>query len=381
MARRRIVRFRIEHPGEIIQQRDQPAFQRIICMQMRRDQRRLHRIDDGPAADDIGALRAAPQSCARPSPAAPRHPRRSSAARRPAPACSAASSIASRRAWPALACSGGRSRLTTSSRNRRLRRHRRAIASVSSVQLFSNSTTASGRVICSFSAVRQGPIRSASSRAGMATTAVLSHGRATPWMRFPAVDKCVCRQVGRRRRRYETLSPRCYAACADEKATYRAAMTQHIETDVAIVGAGPVGLFAVFELGMLKLSSVLIDALAEVGGQCTALYPEKPIYDIPAHPAIEAGALITRLEQQIAPFRGAPAARAAGQRPERRARRLHPDHRPGRYDPRQGGDRRRRCRRVRPQPAAAGRVWPPMRRAARCSTTSAAARICAASAW
>ncbi|WP_158924608.1 NAD(P)-binding protein, partial [Acidisphaera sp. S103] len=79
-------------------------------------------------------------------------------------------------------------------------------------------------------------------------------------------------------------------------------MTQHIETDVAIVGAGPVGLFAVFELGMLKLSSVLIDALAEVGGQCTALYPEKPIYDIPAHPAIEAGALVTQLEQQIAPF-------------------------------------------------------------------------------
>jgi thioredoxin reductase (NADPH) len=79
-------------------------------------------------------------------------------------------------------------------------------------------------------------------------------------------------------------------------------MTEHIETDVAIVGAGPVGLFAVFELGMLKLSSVLIDALAEVGGQCTALYPEKPIYDIPAHKAIEAGALITRLEDQIAPF-------------------------------------------------------------------------------
>jgi thioredoxin reductase (NADPH) len=80
-------------------------------------------------------------------------------------------------------------------------------------------------------------------------------------------------------------------------------MTQHIETDVAIVGAGPVGLFAVFELGMLKLSSVLIDALAEVGGQCSALYPEKPIYDIPAHKTIEAGALITRLEDQIAPFR------------------------------------------------------------------------------
>src|SRR5487761_2424159 len=79
-------------------------------------------------------------------------------------------------------------------------------------------------------------------------------------------------------------------------------MALEIDTDVAIVGAGPVGLFAVFELGMLKLSSVLIDALAEVGGQCAALYPEKPIYDIPAHPAIEAGDLIAQLEKQIAPF-------------------------------------------------------------------------------
>src|ERR1700735_4409891 len=61
-------------------------------------------------------------------------------------------------------------------------------------------------------------------------------------------------------------------------------MGSEIETDVSIVGAGPVGLFAVFELGMLKLSSVLIDALTEVGGQCAALYPEKPIYDIPPHP-------------------------------------------------------------------------------------------------
>ncbi len=79
-------------------------------------------------------------------------------------------------------------------------------------------------------------------------------------------------------------------------------MAQTLKTDVAIVGAGPVGLFAVFELGMLKLSSVLIDALADVGGQCAALYPEKPIYDIPAHPAIEAADLIARLEHQIAPF-------------------------------------------------------------------------------
>jgi thioredoxin reductase (NADPH) len=75
-----------------------------------------------------------------------------------------------------------------------------------------------------------------------------------------------------------------------------------IQTDVAIIGAGPAGLFAVFECGMLKLSSVLIDALGEVGGQCAALYPEKPIYDIPAHPALEAGALVAQLEQQIAPF-------------------------------------------------------------------------------
>jgi thioredoxin reductase (NADPH) len=75
-----------------------------------------------------------------------------------------------------------------------------------------------------------------------------------------------------------------------------------LTTDVAIIGAGPVGLFAVFELGMLKLSSVLIDALTDIGGQCSALYPEKPIYDIPGYPAIEAGELIARLDAQIAPF-------------------------------------------------------------------------------
>ena len=74
------------------------------------------------------------------------------------------------------------------------------------------------------------------------------------------------------------------------------------QVDVAIIGAGPAGLFAAFECGMLKLSSVLIDALNEVGGQCAALYPEKPIFDIPAHPAIEAGALVAQLEAQLAPF-------------------------------------------------------------------------------
>ncbi len=74
------------------------------------------------------------------------------------------------------------------------------------------------------------------------------------------------------------------------------------ETDVAIIGAGPVGLFAVFECGMLKMRCTVIDALNAAGGQCTALYPEKPIYDIPAHPAIAAGDLITALQRQIAPF-------------------------------------------------------------------------------
>ncbi len=91
-------------------------------------------------------------------------------------------------------------------------------------------------------------------------------------------------------------------------------MAHTVETDVAIIGAGPVGLFAVFELGMLKLRSVLIDALSEVGGQCTALYPEKPIYDIPAHPTIHAGALVSELERQITPFN---APRLLGRRVER----------------------------------------------------------------
>ena len=90
-------------------------------------------------------------------------------------------------------------------------------------------------------------------------------------------------------------------------------MSQLLHTDVAIIGAGPVGLFAVFELGMLKLRAVLIDALGEIGGQCAALYPEKPIYDIPAHPAIDAGDLVAKLEAQIAPF-GAP--RLLGRRVE-----------------------------------------------------------------
>jgi len=74
-------------------------------------------------------------------------------------------------------------------------------------------------------------------------------------------------------------------------------------TDVVIIGAGPVGLFAVFECGMLKMQCHVVDALDTTGGQCAALYPEKPIYDIPAYPRIEAADLIHRLEEQIAPFK------------------------------------------------------------------------------
>ena len=74
------------------------------------------------------------------------------------------------------------------------------------------------------------------------------------------------------------------------------------KTDVIIIGAGPTGLFAVFECGMLGMKCHVIDALGEIGGQCTALYPEKPIYDIPAHPDILAGELIEKLEAQAAPF-------------------------------------------------------------------------------
>jgi thioredoxin reductase (NADPH) len=73
-------------------------------------------------------------------------------------------------------------------------------------------------------------------------------------------------------------------------------------TDVAIIGAGPVGLFAVFECGMLGLGCRVIDPLGAPGGQLTALYPEKPIYDIPGIPHILAGDLVAQLEAQAAPF-------------------------------------------------------------------------------
>ena len=75
-----------------------------------------------------------------------------------------------------------------------------------------------------------------------------------------------------------------------------------IQTDVVIVGAGPCGLFQVFELGLLDLRAHVIDALPIIGGQCAELYPDKPIYDIPGFPTVGALELVDRLVQQIKPF-------------------------------------------------------------------------------
>lgn len=74
------------------------------------------------------------------------------------------------------------------------------------------------------------------------------------------------------------------------------------KTDIAVIGAGPVGLFAVFECGMVGLKCQVIDALDAIGGQCSALYPEKPIYDIPGFPKISGAGLVENLEAQAAPF-------------------------------------------------------------------------------
>ena len=75
------------------------------------------------------------------------------------------------------------------------------------------------------------------------------------------------------------------------------------KTDVIIIGAGPVGLFAVFQCGMLGMKCHVIDALDLIGGQCSVLYPDKPIYDIPAYPIITGQELIDKLSAQIAPFK------------------------------------------------------------------------------
>ena len=79
-------------------------------------------------------------------------------------------------------------------------------------------------------------------------------------------------------------------------------MAAVISTDICIIGAGPVGLFAVFEAGLLKLHCHVVDALPQPGGQLSEIYPKKPIYDIPGYPEILAGDLVDNLMKQIAPF-------------------------------------------------------------------------------
>ena len=76
-----------------------------------------------------------------------------------------------------------------------------------------------------------------------------------------------------------------------------------IKTDIIIIGAGPVGLFTVFEAGLLKLKCHLIDSLPQPGGQCSEIYPKKPIYDIPGFPSVLAGELIDNLMKQAEPFK------------------------------------------------------------------------------
>ena len=76
-----------------------------------------------------------------------------------------------------------------------------------------------------------------------------------------------------------------------------------IRTDILIIGAGPVGLFTVFEAGLLKMKCHLVDSLGKPGGQLTEIYPKKPIYDIPGYPDILAGELVEKLMKQIEPFK------------------------------------------------------------------------------
>lgn len=79
-------------------------------------------------------------------------------------------------------------------------------------------------------------------------------------------------------------------------------MQTTFQTDAIVIGAGPVGLFTVFQCGMVRIRCHVVDVLDEIGGQCTALYPEKPIFDVPGFPRIEAGRLIEQLHAQAEPF-------------------------------------------------------------------------------
>src|SRR5688500_20138433 len=76
-----------------------------------------------------------------------------------------------------------------------------------------------------------------------------------------------------------------------------------VTTDICIIGAGPVGLFAVFEAGLLKMRCHIVDVLPQIGGQLSEIYPKKPIYDIPGFPEIQAEELVDNLRKQIEPFK------------------------------------------------------------------------------
>jgi thioredoxin reductase (NADPH) len=76
-----------------------------------------------------------------------------------------------------------------------------------------------------------------------------------------------------------------------------------LKTDICIIGAGPVGLFAVFEAGLLRMRCHVVDVLPQIGGQLSEIYPKKPIYDIPGFPEIKAGELVENLSRQIQPFK------------------------------------------------------------------------------
>lgn len=76
-----------------------------------------------------------------------------------------------------------------------------------------------------------------------------------------------------------------------------------ISTDIVIVGAGPVGLFAIFETGLLKMRCHLVDYLPQIGGQLSEIYPKKPIYDIPGYPSVLAQELVDNLLKQAEPFK------------------------------------------------------------------------------
>ena len=130
-------------------------------------------------------------------------------------------------------------------------------------------------------------------------------------------------------------------------------MNEPIKTDVLIIGAGPCGLFAVFELGLLEMKAHLVDILDKIGGQCAELYPEKPIYDIPGVPITTAQGLVDALMTQIKPF--APTFHlqemVETHREDRRSA-VSGEDRPGQAVRGQGGDDRGRRRLVPAQASA-----------------------------